>query len=263
MTPPPQLESVRRSFSRASATYERHAHVQAHAADRVLALCDGLRPRHILETGCGTGLLTRLLVERFPRAPLDALDLSASMIARARQNMPKEAPVAWHVADVSAFCVGRTYDLVVSNCSLHWTAPIADAFRQLHRILSPGGHLIFSLMLHDTFSELHEARQAAAPSKLPAARLPGMDDVMAALRDADFALLASTEERRQEYVASAPEFLRVIHDMGLTGGRVSRSTLPLTRGDLERLIDFYERRHRDTPGLRCTYHLGYVHALKT
>src|SRR6187549_3584777 len=53
-------------FGRAARSYESTAHIQRCLAARLASRCDVSTPRAILELGCGTGLLTRRLRERFP-----------------------------------------------------------------------------------------------------------------------------------------------------------------------------------------------------
>ncbi len=55
--------------------------------DAVIAQLDGVRPSRIVDLGCGTGQLTRRLIERFPDATVVAVDLSPGMLARAADRL--------------------------------------------------------------------------------------------------------------------------------------------------------------------------------
>ena len=62
---------------------------------------------------------------------------------------------------------------------------------------------------------------------------------------------------------SARELLVAIHQQGLTGGSVSRSHTPLTRGELASLVKDYDLSYRDDSGMvTASYHVGFLHCRK-
>ena len=248
--------SVRRRFDSAAASYEARASVQAAVAERLVAL---LPPpgsvRRILEIGCGTGLLTRRLAARYPDAAIEALDHSSRMIETARRGLPG---VAWRVADLLDYEWAEPCDLITSNCSLHWIQPIEAGLRKLRAGLAPGGRLVFSIMLDGTLGELRDARLRAAPSKPPLGRLPALEEVCRAAAVAGFRIEQSQEEILREEYPSATLFLRHIHDMGLTGGAISRAAVPLNRREIERLTTDYDRFRTESGGVTASYVAGYV-----
>src|SRR6187455_1856927 len=79
---------VRRSFDRASGTYDAAAAVQGEIRARLLERLDivRLQPTAVLDLGAGTGHSTRELKRRYPAAQVIALDSSLSMLARARDS---------------------------------------------------------------------------------------------------------------------------------------------------------------------------------
>ena len=153
--------------------------------------------------------------------------------------------------------------LIASNCALHWIDPLLEGLHNLATLLKPDARLTFSIMLDGTLYELHEARIRAAPEKPPEGRLPRLQEVIDSLELSGCEVLESHEETEMDAYASASEFLRVIHDMGLTGGAVSRASAPLTRTELARLIADYNAHYRlDGGGVAATYEVGYVQARK-
>ena len=76
-------------------------------------------------------------------------------------------------------------------------------------------------------------------------------------------VLAKRQETiRKDYV-SADAFLRTIHEQGLTGGDVSSSERPLTRGELQRLRKEYEARYTNgDTGVFASYKVLYLKATK-
>lgn len=254
-------QSVRGRFSAAADTYTAGAAVQSAVADRLMAMLTPPETTHrILEIGCGTGLLTRRLAARYPGTMLDALDPSARMIETARLETGGIAWVAWHISDLLSFESSAPYDLIASNCALHWVQPLEAGARKLSALLAPDGILAFSIMLDGTLKELRESRLRAAPTKLPLGRLPTFSEVLQCFKAAGARVLLHEEETRCEHHASAAAFLHHIHAMGFTGGLVSRAHAPLHRDELKRLVADYDRRYRGEGGVTATYRVGYVRA---
>ncbi len=258
------IKSVRGRFSAAAGTYEVLATAQSMAASHLLdtipADADGSR---ILEIGCGTGLLTAHLLKRFPETRLDAIDVSDRMIAQARARFSDDPRIRWFAADMRAFKPRDPYPLIVSNSSLHWLPHLQEGLRHLAGLLTPSGRLIFAIMLYGTLGELHETRARVIPHKPPLRRLPRADEVMTAVATAGLRLVDSQVEDYKASYRGAAAFLRSLHDQGLTGGELSRSMLPLTRGELRALTEEYDHRFALEPGhVYATYRVLFIHALK-
>lgn len=250
--------SLRLRFDVSADTYEARASVQNTVAERLIAWLPAPETvRRVLEIGCGTGLLTRRLAARYPGARVEALDHSPRMVEAARRLCPG---VSWHTTDLLAFDGGARYDLIASNCSLHWIDPLAAGFRKLRGLLAPGGRLVFSIMLDGTLGELRAVRMQAVPSKPPAGRLPTASETQDSLTSSGWTIADWREESLEEHHPSAMAFLRHIHELGLTGGAVSRAALPLTRGELAGVSREYDHRYPDGGGVKATYTVAYVSA---
>ncbi len=65
----------------------------------------------ILEVGCGTGRVTLPLAQE--GVAITGLDLSPSMLAKARQKGQGRPNVRWIEADMQAFELGETFDLII------------------------------------------------------------------------------------------------------------------------------------------------------
>ncbi|MBU1694566.1 MAG: methyltransferase domain-containing protein [Verrucomicrobia bacterium] len=254
-------QSVRARFSAAADTYATRAAVQSAVADRLIDMLPAPGTvRRLLEVGCGTGVLTRRLAGRYPGAVLEAIDHSGRMVETARRETGMSGDIAWHAADILSFESNTPYDLIASNCALHWIQPLEAGARKLCALLAEGGTLAFSIMLDGTLGELRESRLRVAPLKPPLGRLPALSEVIRAVEAAGGRIASHREETLQAHHESAAAFLRHIHAMGLTGGLVSRSQWPLNRGEVERLMADYDRHHRGGDGVVATYRVGYVRA---
>jgi trans-aconitate 2-methyltransferase len=110
----------------------------------------------VLDAGCGTGKLTRLLAERLPRGRVVALDASPDMLALAKKEL---APFASRVELVQAALpnipLTAPVDAIVSTATLHWVFDHPAVFRAFFRVLRPGGQLEFQCGGPDNLHRLH------------------------------------------------------------------------------------------------------------
>lgn len=142
------------------------------AAD-LLSRIDLVRPRRIVDLGCGPGNSTRLLRRRWPEATLLGLDNSLEMIGAARESFPEGS---WILGDIAGWHDPDSFDLVFSNAALQWVPDHGSLFPRLMARLKTGGVLAAQMPAH-LASPLH--RQI-----LEVAEAPPWRDRMAAARTA-------------------------------------------------------------------------------
>lgn len=97
----------------------------------------------ILDLGCGTGIVARVLRERLGGAAnIVGVDASPPMIEKARSIEPE---LDWRVGNAMAlpFADG-SFDLVLCQEMLQFVPHRMAALREVHRVLSPGGRLLVS-----------------------------------------------------------------------------------------------------------------------
>lgn len=104
----------------------------------LLARIPDVHPTRIVDLGAGTGHLTALLAERWPRAAVTGIDSSADMIQRADAEHPG---LAWEVADIACWQPDEPLDVIFSNAALHWLDGHEALFARLRSYLQPGGVL--------------------------------------------------------------------------------------------------------------------------
>lgn len=87
-------------------------------ADGVLPIDDPGKIRRVLDLCTGSGCLAVLAALAFPRARIDAADLSASALSLARRNVASHRlgdRISLHRGDLFAPLEGERYDLIISN----------------------------------------------------------------------------------------------------------------------------------------------------
>ncbi len=101
--------------------------------------------RRAADVGTGSGCLAVLLAHRWPRARIDAIDVSAPALAVARINVRRhglERRIVLHRSDVFARVPPSRYDLIVSNPPYEPSAlmrPLPAEFRREPRGALDGG----------------------------------------------------------------------------------------------------------------------------
>jgi ubiquinone/menaquinone biosynthesis C-methylase UbiE len=150
-----------------------HHDIAGQAAE--LAVSVQAAPRSVLDVGCGTGYLLRLLAARYPRATeLAGIDAAPSMIEAAEQAADDQRTrFTVGVAERLPF-PDAAFDLVVSTTSFdHWADQQAG-LGECARVLAPGGHLVLADLFSPLLvSSLLAGRRGKARTKRRASQLLG------------------------------------------------------------------------------------------
>ncbi|GAB4194682.1 MAG: malonyl-ACP O-methyltransferase BioC [Wenzhouxiangellaceae bacterium] len=152
--------AVRRNFSRAALSYEDHDWLQWEVAQRLLELpqLTEVQPQTVVDSGCGTGRLTEVLKQRWPKARVVGVDWAPGMLQQARRRSRWRRPIEWLCADLTALPLApASVDLLVCNLALQWHNDVAGVFNRWRRVLRPGGLLIFATFGPRTLEELRAA----------------------------------------------------------------------------------------------------------
>jgi tRNA (cmo5U34)-methyltransferase len=117
-----------------------------------------LRPRRIVELGCGGGDLSALVVERYPEAEIHLVDLAAEMVESCRRRFAGSVKIHYHTLDFAQldFEAG-SFDLVVSSISIHHLDDAAKQalFRRVFSWLRDGGVLAYSDQFRGATDEIY------------------------------------------------------------------------------------------------------------
>jgi len=240
-------------FSAAAKTYDRHARPQLALAQSVVSMLPEMVPEQILELGAGTGQLTRLLTDRFPDIPINAIDIAEKMVEHSRATFRRFPQIDWTVSDAQTHWSGNRYPLIVSSSALHWVSDLCATFENIFQNLEPGGTFALGMMLQGTLKELHELRRTIAPEKTPELTLPTYEETKACLQNAGFHLERRKHSEEEIIYSDAKAFLRAIHEQGVTGGKVSAGNAPLTRIELGQLVADYQETYASDGGVSATY----------
>jgi trans-aconitate 2-methyltransferase len=93
----------------------------------------------VLDAGCGTGRMTRMLVERLPLGRVIAVDGSEAMVAKVVEVLrPADEAFA---ADLTELELVAPVDAIASSAVFHWIHDHDLLFRRLRAALRDGGRL--------------------------------------------------------------------------------------------------------------------------
>src|SRR5207247_5565744 len=111
-------------------------------------LIDRAKPRageRIVDVGCGCGATTIAFAQKTgPTGHVFGIDISAPMLARARQIAPAEMAGDCVLADATVYpVVSASFDLMVSRFGVMFFAEPAVSFANMRRALRPSGRLTF------------------------------------------------------------------------------------------------------------------------
>jgi trans-aconitate 2-methyltransferase len=109
----------------------------------------------VLDAGCGTGNVTRLLHERLPHGHVIAVDAAPSMVEQARALLPDDVDV--RQADLLELRLDQPVDAILSTATFHWVPDHARLFANLHAALKPGGRLVAQCGGHGNVAAVKQA----------------------------------------------------------------------------------------------------------
>jgi len=107
----------------------------------VVGWLDLVGDERVLDAGCGTGQVTRQLLQRLPKGTVVALDGSPSMIEQARARLADDR-VEFLVHDLLDPIPLPPVDAILSTATFHWVRDHDALFANLAAVLRPGGWFV-------------------------------------------------------------------------------------------------------------------------
>ena len=116
-------------------------------ADDLVARLQAKPDLRVLETACGTGIVTERLARALAgRGTLVATDLNEPMLAHARERLGADARVEWRQADATALPFeDRSFDAVVCQFGAMFFPDKPRGFAEAFRVLRSGGQYLFNV----------------------------------------------------------------------------------------------------------------------
>jgi malonyl-CoA O-methyltransferase len=147
---------IKQRFKRKLDSYNENARIQKQMAERLINMIVSHSEEalnHILEIGCGTGLLTKLAADKFPFSSYTALDIVPECEGFIKNIRPD---IEFVSVDIEEYVesTDKTFDLIISNASLQWVENLTDFTEKIIKKLNPNGKLLFSTFGKENFREI-------------------------------------------------------------------------------------------------------------
>jgi len=265
---------VRASFDRAAQTYDAAAILQKLVRTEMLSRLDlvKIKPKVILDAGCGTGHGSFALQKKFGRAQVISLDLALGMLQKTHQQQPffnkllKQKNLV--CADIERLPIANnSLGMVWSNLALQWCNDLDAAFSEVSRVLQPNGLFMFSTFGPDTLKELRVASNPVNSDTVTTrvSRFIDMHDIGDALTRAGFSAPVLDVERYTLTYDDVKSVMKDLKSIGAHNATQGRARGLQGRGFLQQLTRQYEQFRQaaeDGGKLPATFEVVYGHAWK-
>src|SRR5688500_12055754 len=123
-------------------TYDRISDAQESWGQEIIEYRKWQGNEIVLDAGCGSGRLTKILSIKVPQGKVIAVDSDLSMIRVAKENLAKISNIQFIKMDISQLEIAEKVDVVFSNATLHWILNHRKVCERFWQILKPDGQLI-------------------------------------------------------------------------------------------------------------------------
>ena len=105
----------------------------------------------VLDLGCGPGLMTSEILERYPRASITAFDVTDEMLEACRSRVGGTGRVELRLGDFRTDSLGHGFDMVIASLSMHHLtlAERPGCLRRIREALNDAGLFIAAEVIVD------------------------------------------------------------------------------------------------------------------
>lgn len=227
-------KQIEEAFDKGAENYDWAALIQRETAEKLIDFIPETVPKNILEIGCGTGFLTKLLIQKLPDAQITATDISGKMIEKCKSKLPF---IRYEKTDGETFEPTEKYDLIISNMTVQWFEDPVMGIDRLKEFLNPNGSLLFSTLGNKSF---HQWREILKEMNLS-------DGI---LKTPDYKHIIH-EEIEQAIYQKGIDFIKSLKDIGAN----KSDAPPLSPAQLKQACAMLESKHYGG----MTWHILYGH----
>ena len=225
-----QREHIAQAFDRGATTYDQDARVQREAGGlleaRIANFVGDTPITRIVDLGCGTGVFTRALALRYPRAAFVACDIAQAMVEKTKETLSSvsdQGRFAFICADAENITFTPQPDLITSNFAMQW---FADPLTAIAHHARRTRFLAWTTLIEGTFATwiaAHELRGVSDGMQ----RFIDAPSIVAACEHLRPARMLCTIDAVEERFPNAVEFLRSLRSIGAGTARENHKPTPL------------------------------------
>jgi trans-aconitate methyltransferase len=100
---------------------------------------------NLLDAGCGSGRITRILSKVITKGKIYAFDNDSNMVKRAKENLlgiENVKVLKAYLLDIGPSVIQLKFDVIFSNAVLHWISDHRQVFRNFNDLLNENGVLL-------------------------------------------------------------------------------------------------------------------------
>ncbi|WP_455577365.1 malonyl-ACP O-methyltransferase BioC [Anaerosinus sp.] len=252
---------ITKHFSKAAKEYDEYAKVQKKMALVLNDLLEEKSNYEILEIGCGTGYLTKILADKFPDANILATDISPDMLESAKYKLSNYQNITYAILDGEKISTDKKYDLIISNAVFQWFSDYNQTFQRFFECLNPNGYLIYSTFGPKTFIELSQSftyayqKNQIKQNYIIGPSFSKMNELINISTSIGF-ISTHQEKFYTEYFPSPKDFLRSIKKIGANNSSQADHVL-VNKKVMTDMLTYYEDTFSKDDQVYTTYHAIY------
>ena len=240
---------IARNFGRASAKYDDFAILQRQVAQKLCQInaANIKNSQNILDLGCGTGFVSKNILEQFTNRNITQIDVSRQMLA---QNPFKTSKIN---ADIENLPLrANIFDLIFASLSFQWLKNLPYSLENIIKTAKKGGILSFATLGDKTLQELKVTGQKCQIN-LAVNDFYSKKDLEQILQQKNYNFSLQKEEIKMNY-SNFYDLLRSIKNIG---ANASNSQF-LNRSQFTKLSNFYLKNFNLENKVFATWQVLYI-----
>lgn len=245
-------ELIKNRFSRSISTYDKQAQVQLQIAERLSAKASEIltdKCDKVLEIGCGTGFLTRKILDKIQIKNYYLNDLVDNLETRLRPIISKnlsKTKFSYLEGDAEVIDFPSKMSAVLSASTVQWFDDFDGFLTKVNNSLSDEGYFLFNSFGPENLCEI---------KKLIGRGLccPAMSEVVQSI-DSKLELLEYWEETHYQYFDSPIDVLRHLQE---TGVNASTTSFKWNKTSLHNFEERYRIDYSHGDKVKLSWHVYY------
>lgn len=248
-------KDIAQSFGKAAQKYDSVAHFQRWVGERLLDRVPESIHGAVLDLGAGTGHFLPYLAHYSKGGQPLAADLAYGMAAYAKSQHKDLASYVVADAEYLPFPANQ-FDLVFSSLSIQWCYDLPALFREVLRVLKPGGVFVFSTLLEGTLHELEQSWKATDQGQ-HVNDFFTLDDYRKAGEARHGYFLALEQREKVLHYDKVVDLMRELKTLGAHNMTQKRSRQVTGKAKLRAVMQHYEQFRCSDGQLPASYQVGF------